>query len=234
MSDADRFAIPGKKGNFLYYSGTGGHLNYDAEYVVVDVETTGFAAWKEDRIVELGAVRITADGEVKGSLSTLINPLTGTTGAKHIHGISLDMVQDAPTYKDVYDQFADLLDGAVFVAHHAKFDEGFISAESYRAGVKLNRMPGLCTYWLSRQVLQLPNYKLATVTGHYGINQELAHSAFDDAMVVAKFLPKLISAYGPVEQYVDVVDQPRIGVSGTLLPRQLVNNYQTIWCLESN
>jgi DNA polymerase III epsilon subunit family exonuclease len=219
MSDDDRFAIPGKKGNFLHYSGTGGHLNYEADFVVVDVETTGFAAWKEDRIVELGAVRLSGDGTIKGSLSTLINPLTGTTGAKHIHGISIDMVENAPTYKQVYDQFADLLDGAVFVAHHAKFDEGFISAESYRAGVKLNRMPGLCTYWLSRQVLQLPNYKLATVTGHYGIDQQLAHSAYDDALVVAKFLPHLINSYGPVEQYVETVDQPRLGITADLLPR---------------
>jgi DNA polymerase-3 subunit epsilon len=219
MSEDDRFAIPGKKGNFLFYSGTGGHLSYDAEYVVVDVETTGFAAWKEDRIVELAAVRIDASGEIKGSISTLINPLTGTTGAKHIHGISVEMVEQAPTYRDVYDQFAQLLDGAVFVAHHAKFDESFISAESYRAGVKLNQMPGLCTYWLSRQVLKLPNYKLGTVTEHLGVSQELAHSAYDDALVVAKFLPQLLSAYGPVEQYVDVVNQPRIGVSGNLLPR---------------
>ena len=195
MSVDDRFAIPGKKGNFLYYSGTGGHLSYEADYVVVDVETTGFSAWKDDRIVELGAVRLSADGQVKGSISTLINPQIPTTGAKHIHGISMEMVASAPTYKEIYDQFAELLDGAIFVAHHAKFDEGFISAESYRAGVKLNRMPGLCTYWLSRQVLKLPNYKLATVTDHYGIDQKLAHSAYDDALVVAKFLPKLISSY---------------------------------------
>ena len=219
MSVDDRFAIPGKKGNFLYYSGTGGHLSYEADYVVVDVETTGFSAWKDDRIVELGAVRLSADGQVKGSISTLINPQIPTTGAKHIHGISVEMVASAPTYKEIYDQFAELLDGAIFVAHHAKFDEGFISAESYRAGVKLNRMPGLCTYWLSRQVLKLPNYKLATVTDHFGINQKLAHSAYDDALVVAKFLPKLISSYGPVEQYAEVVDQPRIGISSNLLPR---------------
>lgn len=219
MADDDRFASPGKKGNFLHYSGTGGHLSYDAEYVVVDVETTGFAAWKEDRIVELAAVRIDATGEVKGSLSTLINPMTGTTGARHIHGISIDMVLDAPKYKDVYDQFAELLDGAIFVAHHAKFDEGFISAESYRADVKLNRMPGLCTYWLARQVLQLPNYKLGTVTDHFGIKQELAHSAYDDALVVAKFLPQLLNSYGPVEQYVETTVQPRLGISEPLKPR---------------
>jgi DNA polymerase-3 subunit epsilon len=219
LNHDDRFAIPGKKGNFLFYSGTGGNLSYDAEYVVVDVETTGFSAWKEDRIVELGAIRVTADGEIKGSLSTLINPLTETTGAEHIHGISLEMVKTAPTYKQVYDQFADLLDGAIFVAHHAKFDEGFISAESYRAGVKLNLMPGLCTYWLSRQVLKLPNYKLATVTEHFGINQTMAHSAYDDALVVSKFLPELLSTYGPVEQFVEVVDQPRIGIRAGLAPR---------------
>ncbi len=220
MADADRFAIPGKKGNFLHYSGTGGQLTYESDYVVVDVETTGFSAWQGDRIVELGVVRLSADGQINGTLSTLINPEIPTTGARHIHGISLEMVQSAPTYKEVFDQFADLLDGAVFVAHHVKFDEGFISAESYRAGVKLNRMPGLCTYWLSRQVLQLPNYKLATVTNHFGIEQELAHSAYDDALVVSRFLPKLIASYGPVEQYVEVVDQPRVGQSAELLPRK--------------
>ncbi len=220
MADADRFAIPGKKGNFLHYSGTGGQLTYESDYVVVDVETTGFSAWQGDRIVELGVVRLSADGQINGTLSTLINPEIPTTGARHIHGISLEMVQSAPTYKEVFDQFADLLDGAVFVAHHVKFDECFISAESYRAGVKLNRMPGLCTYWLSRQVLQLPNYKLATVTNHFGIEQELAHSAYDDALVVSRFLPKLIASYGPVEQYVEVVDQPRVGQSAELLPRK--------------
>lgn len=222
MSADDRFAIPGKKGNFLHYSGTGGQLNYDAQFVVVDVETTGFSPWTQDRIVELGAVRITKDGTIVGSLSTLINPQIPTTGAKHIHGISLNMVKDAPTYQEIYDQFADLLDGAIFVAHHAKFDEGFISAESYRAKVKLNRMPGLCTYWLSRQVLTLPNYKLATVTNHFGINQDLAHSAYDDALVVAKFLPELLNSYGQVEQYVPVTDQPRLGITGSLLPRESV------------
>jgi DNA polymerase-3 subunit epsilon len=223
LDHADRFAIPGKKGNFLHYSGTGGQLTYDADYVVVDVETTGFSAWQGDRIVELGAVRLAADGTIRGTLSTLINPEIPTTGAKHIHGITLEMVQSAPTYKQVFDQFAELLDGAIFVAHHAKFDEGFISAESYRARVKLNRMPGLCTYWLSRQVLQLPNYKLATVTNHFGINQDLAHSAFDDASVVARFLPELLASYGPVEQYTEVVNQPRIGVTADLLPRTVVD-----------
>ena len=219
MDNADRFAVPGKKGNFLYYSATGGQLNYDAEYVVVDVETTGFSPWQGDRIVELGAVRLTNEGQIVDSISTLINPEIPTTGARHIHGISLEMVQSAPTYKEVFDQFAQLLDGAIFVAHHAKFDEGFISAESYRAGVKLNRMPGLCTYWLSRQVLQLPNYKLATVTNHFGIDQELAHSAYDDAFVVAQFLPKLLASYGPVEQYIEVTTQPRVGVAAPLHPR---------------
>ena len=42
------------------------------EYVSVDVETTGLAP-KQDKIIEIGAVRV-RDGQIVGSFTCFVNP----------------------------------------------------------------------------------------------------------------------------------------------------------------
>lgn len=189
-----RFAMPNTQGPFLHYSGfNDGHI-LTADFCVVDVETTGLDASKGAGIVELAAIRCDAQGNVLDSMSTLINPGLDDTGAVHIHGITPLMVSGAPSFADVYPRFAELLSGAIFVAHHAKFDESFVAAEADRAGIVIERSPGLCTYWMSRELLTgvTENNKLATLAKHFQLTQGNMHAAFDDAMVVVQLLPKLL------------------------------------------
>src|SRR5690606_11126913 len=100
-------------------------------YVMLDVETTGGKAGT-DRVIEIGAVKVQG-GEVLDTFSTLLNPSRYIPSfITRLTGINSAMVADAPTFADIAGQLAEFLQGAVFVAHNARFDYGFIRAEFAR------------------------------------------------------------------------------------------------------
>lgn len=215
-----RFANPGDVGPFLHYGGSGGSHSLDHDFVVVDVETSGLDPAGGARVIEIAAVRVNQAGQIQDSMSTLINPEDGNTGADWIHGITADMVADAPTFDQIFDELARVMDDAIFVAHHAKFDEGFVAAEAQLAGAKLLTMPAICTYWLARNTVKgTDNFKLGTLATHFGISQVGAHSALDDAKVVAQMLPMMLSSYKELTYFSNPTPQPRIGKSAELMPR---------------
>lgn len=215
-----RFANPGDQGPFLYYGGIGGTHTLDSDFVVVDVETSGLKPADGARVIEIAAVRINPAGQEVDSMSTLINPGDGNTGADWIHGITADMVASAPKFDEIFNDLARVMDGAIFVAHHAKFDEGFVASEARHSGITLAQMPGLCTYWLSRRtVTTTANHKLGTLAQHFGITQEGAHSALDDARVVAKMLPFMLVAHEPLTYFSQPVSQQQVLASADLMPR---------------
>jgi DNA polymerase-3 subunit epsilon len=215
-----RFASPGDIGDFLHYGGIGGTHSLESDFVIVDVETSGLNPAAGARVIEIAAVRVTQSGAEVGHMSSLINSGDGETGADWIHGITPSMILDAPKFSEVFDEFAALLDNAIFVAHHAKFDEGFVAAEAKLAGLGLSVMPGLCTYWLARAtVTGTENLKLGTLAEHFGVAQLGAHSALDDARVVSKFLPQMLKTHEPLTYFSKEVTQPRTGISSISLPR---------------
>lgn len=215
-----RFANPGDVGHFLHYGGSGGTHELDHDFVIVDVETSGLDPAAGARVIEIAAVRINQAGQIQDSMSTLINPEDGNTGADWIHGITADMVAAAPTFDQIFDDLARVMDNAIFVAHHAKFDEGFVAAEAQLAGAKLLTMPAICTYWLARNTVKgTDNFKLGTLATHFEISQESAHTALDDANVVAQMLPRMLANYKTLTYFTQPTEQPRIGNSSALMPR---------------
>lgn len=202
-----RFAAPGLTGQFVTYGGPQGDLELPDSFVVIDVETSGFSPAAGDRVVEISAVRTDGKGNVEATFSSLINPQDGKVGATFIHGITAEMVADAPTFGDVAPQLAELMSDAIFVAHNAFFDENFIAAEAARVGWDLRLMPGLCTFWLAQHALNkdavTPNFKLSTIAEAFGVTNQLAHAALGDALVVVDLLPHLFAASGPISYYTE-------------------------------
>ena len=200
-----RFAAPGLTGHFVTYGGPDGDLELPDSFVVIDVETSGFNPANGDRVVEISAVRTDGKGNVEATFSSLVNPEDGNVGATFIHGITSEMVADAPTFRQLVPQLADFMSDAVFVAHNAFFDENFIFAEANKAGWVLQPMPGLCTFWLAQHSLAkdaiTPNFKLSTIADAFGVTNQLAHAALGDALVVVDLLPHLFKASGPIRYY---------------------------------
>jgi DNA polymerase III subunit epsilon len=168
-------------------------------FAVVDVETTGTRARRGDRIIEIavvgsprGAAPGTADPQVL--FHTLVNPgipippFVGT-----LTGISEGMVREAPLFDAVVDGLLDVLRHTVFVAHNARFDWAFVTAEIERARGLVLLGPRVCTLRLARRLLpDLPRRNLDAVADRFGITIEGRHRAVGDAVAAARVLDRLV------------------------------------------
>ncbi|MCZ7413561.1 MULTISPECIES: DEDDh family exonuclease [unclassified Streptomyces] len=168
---------------------------YPTGYAVVDVETTGLS--REDRIVSAAVYQLDGRGEVEDHWYSTVNPQRDP-GPTWIHGLTSAVLADAPLFPDVAEEFARRLQGRVLVAHNAMFDWTMIAREFARADREPPVRQRLCTIALSKALgLPLANHKLETLAAHYGVVQERAHHALDDARVLAEaFRPSLRLAAG--------------------------------------
>ncbi|MER5401614.1 DEDDh family exonuclease [Streptomyces sp. NPDC002599] len=194
---------------------------YPQGYAVVDVETTGLA--RDDRIISAAVYRLDARGEVEDHWYTMVNP-ERDPGPVWIHGLTSEMLEGAPLFRDVAEEFAARLDGRVLVAHNAVFDWSMIAREYARADREAPVRQRLCTIALSKELgLPLPNHKLESLAAHFGVVQQRAHHALDDARVLAEaFRPSLrAAAHGgvrlplleclPLKEWSDSAAAPRTG-----------------------
>ncbi|MEU0225916.1 DEDDh family exonuclease [Streptomyces sp. NPDC006284] len=166
---------------------------YPQGYAVVDVETTGLA--RDDRIISAAVYRLDARGEVEDHWYTLVDPQRDP-GPVWIHGLTSEALRGAPLFPDVAEEFAARLDGRVLVAHNAVFDWQMIAREYARAKREAPVRQRLCTIALAKALdLPLPNHKLESLAAHFGVVQQRAHHALDDARVLAEaFRPSLLAA----------------------------------------
>ncbi|MFF1922304.1 DEDDh family exonuclease [Streptomyces sp. NPDC058221] len=194
---------------------------YPQGYAVVDVETTGLA--RDDRIISAAVYRLDAQGNVEDHWYTLVNP-ERDPGPVWIHGLTSDVLEGAPLFPEVAAQLSERLADRVLVAHNAAFDWSMIAREYARASVIAPVQQRLCTIALSKELrLPLPNHKLESLAAHFGVVQQRAHHALDDARVLAEaFRPSLhAAAHGgvrlpllecrPLTEWSDSPVTPRVG-----------------------
>ncbi|MDR0957950.1 MAG: PolC-type DNA polymerase III [Clostridiales bacterium] len=159
-------------------------------FVVFDVETTGLDCSKE-RIIEIGAVKIES-GEITATFSEFINPnMILPAEIVKLTGITDNMLKNAPPASEVIPRFLEFIGECVVVAHNARFDVSFISAEAHRLGVMF-RNSSFCTLAAAQTLFKsLPNHKLDTITKHLHIHLANHHRAKDDAAATAEVFLKM-------------------------------------------
>ncbi len=209
MAKSRLFAEPGMVRNHAHYGAFDAPFELDCDYVVIDVETTGFEPSKGARVIEFAAHRTRGDGKILESYSTLINHGSQDTGAVFIHGITPDLLNDAPTFEQAWPAIESIMSNAIVVAHNATFDMAFVDNEVDIIGREFPTMPAICTYWLSRESLKdLPNYKLTTIAEHLGVLNDREHDASADAKVVVEAMPHMLKNIDTVRHFVGAT--PRI------------------------
>lgn len=159
-------------------------------FAIVDVETTGGSP-VSDRIIEVAILRV-ENGKVVRRFESLINPKKYVPPSiQMITGINPEDLSGAPLFEDVAHIAEEMLEGAVFVAHNARFDYGFIKNELKRTGVNFNAKC-LCTVKLSRRLYpQERKHDLSSVIERLELVCENRHRAGDDARVLFDFLMKI-------------------------------------------
>jgi DNA polymerase III epsilon subunit family exonuclease len=171
----------------------GSPLLDECAFAVVDVETTGMRAGGNDRITEIAVVIVHGDRR-EVVLDSLVNPGRSIPPAVcAITNITNAMVKDAPRFAEVADQVVAALAGRVFVAHNARFDWGFVSAEVRRARDLTLDGPQLCTVRLARRLVRgVRSCGLDNLTQHFGFDNPARHRAAGDALVTADLLARLL------------------------------------------
>jgi len=166
----------------------------------VDLETTGTAPGA-DAITEIGIVRVAAEPGCPPAVaewSTLVNPGVPIPPAiQALTGITDAMVRDAPSFEAIADEVAARTAGAVFAAHNARFDYGFLK----HAFARLNRAftaRVLCTVKLSRRLRpDVPRHSLDSVIERHALPSEDRHRALGDARVLWAFVQALYREFAP-------------------------------------
>lgn len=167
-----------------------------AEWIVVDLETTGLAA-DASTILEIGAVRV-AGLRLVERFETLVDPgrpipprITALTG------IDRSLVDGAPPLGRAIGAFRHWVgEGArPFVAHNASFDERFVRAALAAHALPDWEGPVVCTRKLARRLVpDLGRYDLDSLAARFGIRNAARHRALGDAEAAARALVELLEA----------------------------------------
>ncbi len=172
----------------------GSPLLDDCAFAVVDVETTGVRAGAGDRITEIAVVVV--HGERREIIfESLVNPERPIPRAVcAITNITNDMVQDAPRFSELAERLVAALAGRVFVAHNARFDWNFVSAELRRSRDLTLDGSRFCTVRLARRLVKgVRSCGLDNLCRFFGFVNGARHRAAGDALVTAELLCRLLA-----------------------------------------
>ncbi|MGN8630005.1 PolC-type DNA polymerase III [Blautia sp. HCP3S3_G3] len=198
----EAYLVDDEKG--MVTNGKGQRL--DGNFVVFDIETTGFSPLT-CKIIEIGAVRV-ENGEITDRFSTFVNPKVPIPfRIEQLTSINDGMVMNAPTIEEVLPEFLKFCEGAVMVAHNADFDMSFIIENCHRMGIA-DDFTYVDTVGMARFLLPALNrFKLDTVAKAVGVNLQHHHRAVDDAECTAHIFVKFVEMLSEREIYdVDVLN----------------------------
>ena len=152
--------------------------------IAIDVETTGISPEKE-RLIEIGAFR-PETGEIFRALINPGRPLPERI--TELTGITDEMLEDAPEEAEVMAALLEWLgEDNILLGHNISFDHSFLVQAIRRCGYTEPQFYGIDTLKLSRVLCpELPNKKLETMVEHFGLTNERAHRAFEDARVTVE------------------------------------------------
>lgn len=171
----------------------------------IDLETTGVNLGL-DRIVEIAIVKILPDG-TKSVKRKLLNPeMAIPKASSDIHGITDEMVKDAPTFKQVAHELKQMLDGCDLAGYNSnRFDIPLLMEEFLRVQVDFDMK--------NRKLLDVQNifHKMEprTLGAAYKFycNKALegAHGAEVDAAATHEILEAQLERYPALGNNVDTI-----------------------------
>ncbi|MCI5052171.1 MAG: DUF3820 family protein [Simkaniaceae bacterium] len=159
--------------------------------IYYDTETTGIRPDK-DRIIEIALF----DKERDKTLSMLIDPeMPIPLESSQITGITDEMVAGKPKFKEAAEQMVEFCEGdSVLIAHNNdNFDKKFLEAEFARAGVELPEYKYIDTLkWARKYRPDLPRHALQYLRQVYGLEENNAHRALDDVIIMSQLFTMMI------------------------------------------
>ena len=154
---------------------------------VIDTETSGMSPGRSD-LVEVSSVRI-EDGNVAEGWCSLVQPRRRIPpDATRVHGITDDMVRDAPPPRAVAATLREELGDHPLVFHNAAFDLPFLRVLMRDHGQAPLYNPVLDTLGLARAWDPSGSHGLGRMADKMGVPRRERHRALPDAITTAQLL----------------------------------------------
>jgi DNA polymerase-3 subunit epsilon len=181
------------------------NLQLNRPLAILDIESTGVNPGT-DRIVEIAIVKVMPDGsrQVKRKL---INPeMPIPKQASDIHGITNEMVKDAPNFKKAANEIKQFLEGCDIAGYNSnKFDIPLLAEEFLRAGLDF-KFDTRRLVDVQKIFHQLEPRTLSAAYKFYcGKELEGAHSAEVDAAATFEVLDAQILRYPQLGTSIDTI-----------------------------
>jgi DNA polymerase III subunit epsilon len=171
----------------------------------IDIEATGSNV-SADRIVEIAIVKVLPDGN-RTVKRKIINPqIPIPASISEIHGITDEMVKDAPTFKQAAHEIRQYLDGCDLSCYNAyRLDIPMLMEEFIRADVEFD-MKGRKVVDVQKIFHQMEQRTLSAAYKFY-CNKSLegAHGAEVDAVATAEILNAQLEKYPQLGTNIDSI-----------------------------
>lgn len=171
----------------------------------IDLETTGINV-STDRIVEIAIVKILPSGE-KQTKRKIVNPtIPIPQGAIDVHGITNEMVKDAPTFKQIANEVKQFLDNCDIGGYNSnRFDIPMLVEEFLRC--ELNIEIESRKLLDVQKVFHLMEQRTLSAAYKFYCQKDLtdAHSAEADATATYEVLEAQIARYNNIGNTVESI-----------------------------
>lgn len=182
-------------------------LQLDRPLAVFDLETTGTDI-VNDRIVEIGIIRMETDGSSRSKILRVNPEMPIPDEASSVHGIYDEDVAMSPTFAQLADELMEFMDGCDLGGFNSnRFDVPILVEEFFRVGKKFSldgrRMIDAHTLYVIKEKRDL------TSALKFYCDKELvdAHSAEADAKATLDVILGQLEKYPDLEQNLDKVDK---------------------------
>lgn len=162
------------------------------DLVVFDFETTGLALDGSDKIIEIGAVKV-SKGKIIEKFMCFVDPeMHIPEESTKIHGITDSDVKGSPIINEALADFYKFTRNCYLSGYNIiGFDMAFLLHFGKKAGYNFDN-PVLDVYKLAQKYVKgARNYKLGTVAEKLGVSLDNAHRAVYDTIATAEVLLKI-------------------------------------------
>ena len=153
------------------------------DYVLVDIETTGFSPVK-DEIIEIGAIKVEKNKIINEyneliKINETLSPFT-----TKLTGITDEMLQTGKEISEVLKDFIHFTGDSIIIGHNVTFDLGFLSYNCKKyLNFNLNN-DYVDTMCIARKLVpDSINYKLGTLADFFNVSYEGAHRGLKDVEI---------------------------------------------------
>lgn len=190
--------------------------------VIFDTETTGTDV-NSDRIVEISLIKTDTNFNIIKKFHSYVNPgMSIPKGASDVHGITDEMVQDAPYFYQIANEIHEFVSNCDLGGYNSnRFDIPLLSQELSRCGINLDvrNIDIVDVYKIESKYA--PNTLSEVYKRHTGKELEGAHGAESDTLATIEVLKHQIEKYGVPNNFKEIEDiflegKPRLDLGGRL------------------